>query len=412
MKVKSKESNFYRHQVKIKIEGYKIDRLLNQAMSKGIAIRHLKYISSTEITCFVADCDIKSIKKLAKSLYKITLLENRGLEYKIKSFFGVPLRPIGFILVCALVITQSMFVKTIEVRGYRAIPETELLQALEESGIKDGSFIPKIKWDETKEYIYNNFPQVVWIQLVHDGRKILLNIAEGEVTEGVESVKDEDSPRSTLVGETAKKYYCNIIASKSGYIESINCSRGLALVEPGSYVEKGQVLILGCVPLKPTVYTEDMPTEYFVKAKGEVWATVPYRVQFNQERYKTSAAGSDESATVSEGADGDEAAAGSDDTATDNKGTDNHEFLAGEGASVIASKTEKSKKEIEAKLEQQIRLWAKENLPKTAEITNKELNFCYKKNIIEIGVTMEVRQQIGEEQEILIGQKNSDKSGN
>lgn len=50
-------------------------------------------------------------------------------------------------------------------------------------------------------------------------------------------------------------------------------------------------------------------------------------------------------------------------------------------------------------------------MPEEAEILNKDLNFSYKENIIEVGVTLEVRQQIGEEQEILIGEESTDTSG-
>ena len=70
--------------------------------------------------------------------------------------------------------------------------------------------------------------------------------------------------------------------------------------------------------------------------------------------------------------------------------------------------TEKTKKQVQAKANQQIRQWAKENLPENAQILNKDLNFSYKENIIEVGVTIEVRLQIGIEQELLIGQKDSD----
>ena len=50
-------------------------------------------------------------------------------------------------------------------------------------------------------------------------------------------------------------------------------------------------------------------------------------------------------------------------------------------------------------------------MPEDAEILNKDLNFSYKENIIEVSVTIEVRQQIGEEQEILIGEESTDTSG-
>ena len=119
------------------------------------------------------------------------------------------------------------------------------------------------------------------------------------------------------------------------------------------------------VPIEPTVYGEDVPDEYMVRAKGEVWANVPYRLTFNQERY------------------------------TEDK--------RNEGEKLVVCMRERTEKEVKEKVNSSIRLWAAENLPENAQILNKNLNFCYKGNIIEIGVTLEVRQQIGEEQEILVG---------
>lgn len=75
----------------------------------------------------------------------------------------------------------------------------------------------------------------------------------------------------------------------------------------------------------------------------------------------------------------------------------------------LQARRKSPEKEAESKVNQQIRLWAKENLPENAEIINKNLNFIRKGNIIEVGVTLEVHQQIGKEQEIVFGQKNSDK---
>ena len=73
------------------------------------------------------------------------------------------------------------------------------------------------------------------------------------------------------------------------------------------------------------------------------------------------------------------------------------------GEKLVACIRERTEKEVKEKVNSSIRLWAAENLPENAQILNKNLNFCYKGNIIEIGVTLEVRQQIGEEQEILVG---------
>ncbi len=320
-------------------------------MKERIRIKQLKYISDTKIECYVEYDDLKRIKQLSKPLYKITVISHLGLEHRIKEMLQRPLWILLFFFTLTLVISQSFFVKTIEIDGYKGIPEEEIRKCLVETGIREGSFIPKINWNEAERHIYDVFPEISWLQLVYDGRKVFLNISEGEI------INEADSP---WIEES--KYYCNIVADEAGYIENINTYRGVALVEEGDYVEKGQILILGCVPIKEKYHVENADTEYLVKSKGEIWAKVPYRLNFEQQLY-------DENNQI------------------------------------------KSKKKIMEKAEQQIRMWAKEKLPENAEILNKDLNFCYKENIIEVGVTLEIHRQIGEEQEILIGQKNSDSSG-
>lgn len=342
----------YRHQVKITIEGFKLDRILNKAIDKKIPIKRLVYLSETKVECYVNDCDLGILKELSSPLYRVAVKDNIGLAYSFKRMWRQPVFLCAIMLTTAMVIAQSFFVKTIEISGYKGIPESELRSCLAEAGIEEGSFIPKIEWQEAEHHIYDVFPQVSWLQLVYDGRKVFLKISEGEITENLENPWVEKP-----------KYYCNIVAEQAGYIESINNYRGVALAEAGDYVEKGQILILGCVPIKEKYHVENAATEYFVRAKGEIWAKVPYRVNFTQNLY-------DENDQV------------------------------------------RGKKAIIDKAEQQIRQWTKEKLPESAEILNKDLNFSYKENIIEIGVTIEIRQQIGVEQEILIGQKNSDSSGN
>ena len=327
-------------------------------MKEGICFCDVKYLTPISAICSLTPYDLERLRKLAKSLYKITEVSHKGASYRARRFFKEPLKVIGIIITCVLVIGQSFFVKTIEVDGYRAIPETELRKVLAEAGIEEGSYRPSIDWKSAENLLYDSFPQIVWVQLVYDGRKVFLNIAETEDNE--EKVNDETD------------YYCNIVATRSGYIESINTYRGLPLVEEGEYVTEGDILISGYVPTEPTVYDENYPKYYYVKSKGKVFAKVPYRLNFNQERYELN---------------------------DDSK------------EKIIANKHEKTKEEAIEKVEQQIRLWAKENLPENAEILSKSLNFSYKESIIEIGVTLEVREEIGKEQEIVIGQKSTDKSG-
>lgn len=339
-------------------------------MRQGLDIRNISRVSELEASCWITPEELAKLRKSAGALYRITVKENKGPGYEVQKLRKAPVKAVGILIVLVIVISRSFFVKTIEVNGYKAIPEMLLVQCLAESGVEEGAYRPKIDWRKAENHLYDTFPQVTWLKLAYDGRKVILNISETDrPTLSSDSGQDSQFVPSR---SSDREKYSNIIAAHSGYIETISSFRGLILAEKGDYVEKGQVLISGYVPIEPTVFEEDYPKAYYVKSHGEIWAKVPYRLTFNQQRY------------IGETA---------------------------ERGNVIISKREKTEKEVIAKANQQLRQWIKENLPGNAEILNKSLNFSHKENIIEISMTVEVRQQIGEEQEILIGQESTDTAG-
>ena len=165
MKARYRELNFSAHRIKIKIEGFRIDRLLDKAMKKGLDLRNIRIISSLQAECWTTPDDLKELKRLAKSLYKITEEERQGSEYRLRTFMKAPIKVIGVFLVLALVISQSFFVKTIEVSGYKVIPEMLLRQCLSESGVTEGAYRPGIDWKAAETHIYETFPQITWVKL-------------------------------------------------------------------------------------------------------------------------------------------------------------------------------------------------------------------------------------------------------
>ena len=397
LRERCKELNFYRCRLQLRIEGFKADKLLNMAFRKGILMRRICVLSETEITVWIAAGDLKKLKKLAKSLYKITVLQEKGPECGVKKIRRQPFVLLGIALAAAVIFTRSLLISTVIVDGYKAIPEESLLKCLSESGIYEGAWRPDIEWEKARKTLYDTFPEITWVKLVYDGTAVYLDIAEtDDLRDTSRTDADGDAEDTDDAEDTGKKItYTDLVAEKSGYVESVQPLWGEARVEAGDYVKKGQVLIGGCIPIEPTTFEEGDAKEYYVKAQGEVWARVPYRLNFAQERYK-------ENARSLQGENAEKTAEKSaEETA---KGGENKKII-------IENKTERTTEEIKAKAEQQIRLWAKENLPENAEILNKSLNFTPKENIIEIGVTLEVRREITKEQETVVGQENSDHRG-
>ena len=85
MREEYKELSFYRHRVQITIEGFRTDKLLSTAFRKGIKLRNVRMISDTELIAWVSYRDCKTLRKLAKSLYRITVIKEAGPQTKVST---------------------------------------------------------------------------------------------------------------------------------------------------------------------------------------------------------------------------------------------------------------------------------------------------------------------------------------
>ncbi len=460
MKARSKKLNFYSDRIEVRIEGFQIGKLLDAAARSGMLLRAIRVDSETAARAEIAACDLKPLQKLAGARYRVTPQVRRGVVYQTRALLRRPMLVIGVLLAASMVIAESFFVAAVTIDGYRAIPESALRKCLAASGVREGVYRPGIDWGQAEAALFETFPQIMWVRLVYDGRLVVLEVAETghQIIRG-ESELAADEEKLFIPAPEPQNGYCNIVAARSGYIERIDPLWGDAMAEPGDYVKKGQILIRGQIPIETTTFDENAPKEYYVRARGEVWARVPYRLTFRQERYLRSAqvareqtgayaaqsgqaqsedAQSRQTAqmkqTQSEDAQSGQTAqmkqAQSED-AQDGQTAQLEQTQSGQaaqpeqaqtedarsgkadasdtqgGPAVVSNRVEKTQEQAKAKVEQQIRIWAKENLPENAEIVKKSLNFTQKENIIEVGVTLEVRRQIGKEQEIVFGTEDS-----
>lgn len=465
MKVRSKKLNFYSDRIEVRIEGFQIGKLLDAAAKSGMLLKAIRVDSKTAVRAEIAACDLKQLQKLAGARYRVTPQVRRGVVYQTRALLRRPMLVIGVLLAASMVIAESFFVAAVTIDGYRAIPESALRDCLAASGVREGVYRPGIDWGQAEAALFETFPQIMWVRLVYDGRLVVLEVAETghQIIRG-ESELAADEEELFIPKPEPQNGYCNIVAAHSGYIERIDPLWGDAMAEPGDYVKKGQILIRGQIPIETTTFDENAPKEYYVRARGEVWARVPYRLTFRQERYLRSAqvareqtgayaaqsgqaqsedAQSGQAAQPEQAQSGDaqsgqaaqmkqtqseDAQSGqtaqmkqtqSEDAQSGQAAqpgqTQNENAQAGKadasdtqgGPAVLSNRVEKTQEQAKAKVEQQIRIWAKENLPENAEIVKKSLNFTQKENIIEVGVTLEVRRQIGKEQEIVFGTEDS-----
>ena len=345
MKAISRESNFIRHWVKVRLQGFKPERILSQAMEQGAGLREIQYKDETEVYFRVAEEDYTMLKKLAGSRYKLTVVREGGVLPSVKKLLARKLAAAGLVLFLIVAAFQSLFVREINVIGCRTITESEIRECLAEEGLYEGA-LKQFDCDAIERKLFSQFDSVVWARVAYEGSYVQVEISESEQVPAADASREQP---------------CSIVADQECYIETVYTYKGRAKVQAGDFVRKGQVLISGKVPIEHPTYPleKDEKPEHYVHAEGKVVARVPYYFSF----YMESAGGK---------------------TGDDQVG-------------------EADEKQAQALL----RAWIKENVPEKAQILNKDFHFAVKENIIRVYGTIETRQRVGIEKEIAIDKSES-----
>lgn len=329
MKAKSQESNFIKHRVSVKLEGFKPERILSQAAAKGILLRQIRYKDETEVYFTVSREGLRTLKKLAGSKYKFTQIGEGGAVCLLKKLRAGKMMIAGICVFLLFFFEQTLFVREINIIGCKTITETSIRQLIAEEGLYEGA-LRRFDCDEIEKKLFQNFDTIVWSRVAYEGGYVEVQISE--------------SKQAPIVAADSKKP-CDIVSDQDCYIERIYTYKGRARVAENDFVKKGDILIAGTVPIEHPSYPveEGKTMEHYTHADGKIVARVPYYFSFYME--------------------------------------------AGE-----------SKERAETLL----RDWIKENTPKGAEILNKDFYFDEKKGKIRVYGTVETRQRVGVEKEIVI----------
>lgn len=207
----------------ISVEGYFIERFINICISKNILLWNMKRKKSSFLFTNIAIKDFKKIRKVAKTTKcQIKIQKKKGLPFllnrykKRKMFIGL------LLTIVVIIFILSNFVWNIEIIGTNHIAKEELLNQLNEYGLKIGMLKTKV---DTKEIINNlrlNRDDIAWIGIKILGTNMIVEVVEAE-------------KKPELIHEND---YCSIVSDKEGMITKINVQNGTALVKVGDIVTK------------------------------------------------------------------------------------------------------------------------------------------------------------------------------
>lgn len=216
--------------VKIKLEGFFIERFLNLCKNEGIILDSLSRENSTYIRFKILKSDFKKIKRIArKTKCRVRIEEKIGLpfilnKYKKRKMFAVALGVIAFFIIIA-----SNFIWEININGLNNIAREDMLHLLNEKGVKLGSVKYGLNVEKIENEIKIERKDIAWIGINFDGTSVIVNIKEA-----IEIPELLDESIST-----------NVIAKEDAIIEKIVVRSGTARVNVGDKVKKGDILIEG-----------------------------------------------------------------------------------------------------------------------------------------------------------------------
>ncbi len=376
---------------KIRVEGIKINQFLSDCLKNGIPLGEIKKKDELTIECMVSEKKYHALmKKKYSNQYRITSLKNMGLPNLKREAMQKKGFIIGLLIFLYLMYYQSLFITEIDIKGIDAIDETDFRSSLMEIGVMEGNKKNE-NLDDMKEYLYMQYEDLAWIGIHYIGNKMVIEIAE------------KTNPPEIISYDIP----CDIVAQKKGYIEEVITKYGTAMVEKGEFVREGDLLITGMVS------DEETGEIKYVHSLGEVYAKIIYRINITEEKTEII---KNETGKRSYGL---RLKIGTLDVESGNSNIlyshynrkDSPVFdimipfpmkvcLIEYGEIDVAYRP-KNEEEIENSIALKVNEYIKKNLPKDAEILNKDLMYEEERNIIKISVIIESLEQIGREEKMI-----------
>lgn len=257
--------NYFTGYVKIKVEGLFLERFINICVSKKILLMDIKREKSTIMYANVGIPDYKKLKQVArKTKSKIKIQRKKGLPFTIKKYRKRKIFGILFVVILALLIVSSNYIWNIEISGNVKITNQEILQSLEESGLKVGLSKNDIDINAVISKIRLDREDIAWIGITVKGTNAIVKIKE---TAKAPEVIDENK-------------FCNIVANKTGMITKINVQNGTANVKVGDIVEEGDILVNGYLEGK---YTGTRYVHGAATVEAKIWYTKKEKAMLKQQ---------------------------------------------------------------------------------------------------------------------------------
>ncbi len=220
--------------VKIGITGDFIERFLNMCAANNIYIWDVRIRGEKTAAGKVSVKGFKKLRKICKATHtRVHITARRGVPFFMKRLALRKGLLAGLGIFIILILWLCSHVWYIEIGGDGEIPQEEMLELLDKSGIRYGMPLKNLDAEKAQAEILSNSKKLAWVWTEKRGTKIYVDYR-----------KRVEKPEILPVTP------CNLVAARSGKITSILIKSGRTAVEKDMYVSEGQLLAGGILDSK------------------------------------------------------------------------------------------------------------------------------------------------------------------
>lgn len=216
----------------LKVTGAEPTAFLNICLERGLEFWNVRPVDEFTIGLTMTQRDADMAAPAAeKCLCELEILRRGGgprTAARLKRRRVLWFLPLAFLLLLTL---SSFFVWRIDVQGNETVSKTEILNALEDSGVAIGSYWPAFNSEIIRSRILAEIPELKWLSVSTFGSRTYVEVREK--TEPPELFDESE--------------WYKIVALRGGLIQEMRVLRGAGAVKKGDVAWMGETLIEGVV---------------------------------------------------------------------------------------------------------------------------------------------------------------------